>query len=89
MGSPSRNSAFHSLNILGGMSLQQNGREQVHLLTQTFIKMLTTVERPYNGHLGGRRKWALQRDGRCREVETRVNVWTVRPKKWPLWRGGR
>ena len=25
----------------------------------------------------------------CREVETRVNVWTVRQKKWPLRRVGR
>ena len=27
---------------------------------------------------------ALYRGDRCREVETRVNVWTVRQKKWPL-----
>ena len=27
-------------------------------------------------------------DGCCREVETRVNVGTVRQKKWPLLRGG-
>ena len=25
----------------------------------------------------------------CREVETKVKVWTVRPKKWPMWRGDR
>ena len=25
-------------------------------------------------------KWPLWRGGRCREVETRVNVWTVRQK---------
>ena len=47
-----------------------------------------TVEPLYNGHLGDRRKWPLWRGGRCREVETRVNVWTVCPKKLPLWRGG-
>ena len=27
-----------------------------------------TVELLYNGHLGDRRKWPLQRDGHCREV---------------------
>ena len=37
-----------------------------------------TVEPLYNGHFGERRKLPLQRGGRCREVETRANVWTVR-----------
>ena len=27
-----------------------------------------TVELLYNGHLGDRRKWPLERDGHCREV---------------------
>ena len=27
------------------------------------------------------KKWPLWSGGRCREVETRVNVWTVPPKK--------
>ena len=27
--------------------------------------------------------------GHCREAETKVKVSTVRPKKWPLWRGDR
>ena len=27
--------------------------------------------------------------GHCREAETKVKVWTVRPKKWPMWRGDR
>ena len=31
---------------------------------------------------GDRRKWPLWRGGRCREVETRLNVWIVRQKKW-------
>lgn len=26
---------------------------------------------------------------RCRAGQTRVKVWTVRRKIWPLWRGGR
>ena len=49
-----------------------------------------TIEPLYNGHLGDRRKWPLWRGGRCREVKTRVNVWTVCPKKmavvqrWPI-----
>ena len=25
-----------------------------------------------------------EESGRCREVETTVNVWTVRQKRWPL-----
>ena len=33
---------------------------------------LYTVESPYNGHLGYRKKRPLQGGGRCREVETRV-----------------
>ena len=40
-----------------------------------------TVEPLYSGHLGDRRKWPLCRGGCCGEVETRVNVWTVRQTK--------
>ena len=53
-------------------------------------KKENAVEPLYNGHLGDRREWPLQRGGHSREVETRVNVWTVRQKKmsvverWPL-----
>ena len=54
------------------------------------FQVCDTVKPLYNGHLGDRRKWPLQRDGRCKEVQTRVNLWTIRPQKmavverWPL-----
>ena len=31
----------------------------------------------------------IEASGHCRENEAKVNVWTVRPKKWPMWRGDR
>ena len=63
---------------------KQRGRS---LLSNRRELFLSTVEPLY---LGERRKWPLQRGGRCREVKKRVNVWTVRQeKKWPLWIGGR
>ena len=37
-----------------------------------------TVEPLQSGHRGA------EESGRRREVQTRVNVWTVRQKKWPL-----
>ena len=47
----------------------------------------TSLQRPPRGQTkaGIVERWPLH----CRKVETRVNVWTVRQKKWPLWRGGR
>ena len=41
-----------------------------------------TVEPLYNGHLGDRRKWPLERSW------NKSDVWNVRQKKWPLYRGG-
>ena len=45
------------------------------------IACSSTVEPLYNGHLGNRRKSPLLRVDRCREVEKRVDVWTVHQKR--------
>ena len=46
-----------------------------------------TLEPLYNSHFGGHfgetEESGHRRGGRFKEVETRVNVWTVRPQKWP------
>ena len=48
------------------------------------VRQFLVVKKVYNGHLGDRRKWPLQRGDRCRGVKTRVNVWAVRQDKWQL-----
>ena len=53
----------------------------------------TTTQRLIQLNLSTTATLRIEESGHCREVETKVNVWTVRPKKmavverWPLWRG--
>jgi len=67
-----------------GQGKAQNTIIIVAILIATIIIVITittednTVEPLHNGHLRDRKKC------RSEEVLTRVNVWTVRQKNWPL-----
>ena len=54
-----------------------------NFLTYGDVLTHSTVEPLLSGHLGA------EESGRCKEVETRVNVWTDRQKRLPLQSGGR
>ena len=47
------------------------------------LAFIFTVEPLRNGHLGGQKKVTV-----VERFEKKVNVWSVRQKKWPLFRGG-
>ena len=73
----SKTTSFHSCSFFCLFSLQDHQRHHIPRLEADGSYTIVPL---YNGHLGERRKWTL-RGGRCREVETRVNVWTIRQKK--------
>ena len=65
--------------------VKKTARTVITFRQERIVSKCSWTSLDYNGHLGDRRKWPLQRGDRCREFETRFSVWTFRQeKKWPL-----